>query len=105
MKKTGIGKSSATSKSRARYHEDDAPPLTRALLKKAVLMPPVTDPNWERAMGDMQRNSKRKSSKKEVALTLEPEVYRWFRTQGEEASARINALLKDYIHMLEQHTH
>ena len=42
---------------------DDAPTLTKGFLKKAVLMPPITDPAWAKKMDALTKGNKTKEKR------------------------------------------
>ena len=96
MKKKSIMKSSR------KDDADDAPELTQELLSQAVLMPPMTEfKSTKEYMAHFKRELAKKKSKakkpKEVALALEPDVFRWFKSHSKDYEAGINAALRLYI--------
>lgn len=94
MKRATIKQSSATMKQIKWNSADDAPPLTKSLLKKAVLMPPISDPAWTQKMEELARG---KELSKKPAISLDDEVIGWFQKHSKNCQASVNHVLRHYI--------
>ncbi len=90
MKKTTTKKSMAKTKWDS---ADDAPALTKKLLKSAVLMPPVTDPAWKKKMAELTKNKKTK----ERTIHIDVDTDRWFSSFGKNSEELMNAALRVYM--------
>jgi uncharacterized protein (DUF4415 family) len=72
---------------------DDAPTLTKKLLKQAVLMPPITDPQWKIKMAELSKGKKTK----ERTICIDQDIDKWFSGFGKYSEERMNAALRVYM--------
>ena len=90
MKKTTTKKSTAKIKWDS---ADDAPTLTKKFLKNAVLMPPITDPEWKVKMAELSKGKKTKQR----TIHIDHDIDQWFGGFGKHSEERMNAALRVYM--------
>lgn len=78
---------------------DDAPAITKSLLKKAVRMPAVTDKNWKTQMDSLANQEQEREG---LSFTLEPEVASFYKSLGSNCQKTINSVLKAYM-LVQEH--
>ena len=72
----------------------DIPEITADDCKKAVLMPPISDPAWAQKMAELAGG---KSHSKKPIISLDDEVIGWFQNHSKNCQASVNHVLRHYI--------
>lgn len=67
----------------------DIPEITAKDMKKAVRMPPITNPAWKKKMKALAEEND--------DISLDNDVKTWFKTHSDNYHASINHVLRHYI--------